>query len=65
MSANQPHSDTPKAKAAQRRRRPRVIRRGVEREAVLGISSDERDHIEVTNTNDERLRRETPPHGAF
>ncbi|GAA4688043.1 hypothetical protein [Promicromonospora umidemergens] len=60
--------------AAPRRRGPRrAVRRGTEREAVLGVSSDERpagwgegsDGGPGSNgngSNDEQLRQDVPPH---
>lgn len=43
-----------------RRRGPRrAVRRGTEREAVPGVSEDERGGHD---SNDERLRRDVPPH---
>jgi hypothetical protein len=43
-----------------RRRGPRrAVRRGTEREAVLGVPEDERGSY---GSNDERLRRDVPPH---
>lgn len=61
------------AAARGRRRTRRAVRRGTEREAVLGVSADERaDGWAETGTgaagaaehgsNDERLLRDVPPH---
>ncbi|WP_146252018.1 hypothetical protein [Xylanimonas oleitrophica] len=64
-NAGQPESPPPAARpeaeqpAAPRRRHRRVVRQGTEREAVLGVPSDERGgHGE----NDDRLLRDVPPH---
>jgi hypothetical protein len=66
-------SDLVQSDGPPRRRKPRrAVRRGTEREAVLGVSADERpagwgegadgaaeaDH----GANDEQLRRDVPPH---
>ncbi len=61
QSPEVPDGATPAAEErAPRRRRPRrVVRRGTEREAVLGVTADERGGHEP---NDDRLRRDVPPH---
>lgn len=60
--------------APRRRKHRRVVRRGTERESVLGVSADERptgwgEGLDGTPTadgghgsNDEQLRRDVPPH---
>ncbi|WP_108493228.1 hypothetical protein [Promicromonospora sp. AC04] len=68
-------ADPAQSDAAPRRRGPRrAVRRGTEREAVLGVSADERpagwgegsDGGAATDaghgSNDEQLRRDVPPH---
>lgn len=68
-------ADTAQSDGAPRRRGPRrAVRRGTEREAVLGVSADERpagwgegsDGGAAPDaghgSNDEQLRRDVPPH---
>lgn len=62
------------AAAPRRRKHRRVVRRGTERESVLGVSADERptgwgeglDGAPAADSghgsNDEQLRRDVPPH---
>lgn len=45
--------------AAVRRRPRRAVRRGTERETVWGATSDDE---AAHDSNDERLRRDVPPH---
>jgi hypothetical protein len=48
-----------------KRRRRRVVRPGTEQAAVSGVSSDESpdgDEQTAAGANDERLRRDVPPH---
>ncbi|GHH76316.1 hypothetical protein [Promicromonospora soli] len=73
-SVNKPADPAP-IDAAPRRRGPRrAVRRGTEREAVLGVSADERPAgwgegsdggaapDAGHSSNDEQLRRDVPPH---
>lgn len=73
-SVNTPADPAPSDAAPRRRRPRRVVRRGTEREVVLGVSADERpagwgegadggagpdaEH----GSNDERLKQDVPPH---
>jgi hypothetical protein len=75
-SVNTPADPAPSGAAPRRRSPRRAVRRGTEREAVLGVSADERPagwsegadgggaagagH----DSNDEQLRRDVPPHWA-
>ncbi|TWH30943.1 hypothetical protein [Isoptericola variabilis] len=49
----------PDASGRRRRGPRRAVRRGTEREPVLGVSADERGGH---GSNDERLERDVPPH---
>ncbi len=52
-------SGTDSGRSPGRRGPRRAVRRGAEREAVLGVTEDERGGHD---SNDERLRRDVPPH---
>jgi hypothetical protein len=54
-----PDGGSPAERAPRRRGPRRAVRRGTEREALPGVSPDERGGHEP---NDERLERDVPPH---
>lgn len=51
--------DRPGAPAARRRGPRRAVRRGSERETVWGVTADDEGGHD---SNDDRLRRDVPPH---
>ncbi|WP_435298456.1 hypothetical protein [Timonella sp. A28] len=56
----------PAAPQGKKRTHRRVVRQGTEREAIFGVSTDEKDDAQsntsTDNGNDERLLRDVPPH---